>query len=92
MKNLSSYKSVWAALEDNPIRAMNLRLRSELLIQITEALNALQMTQVEIASKLEISQPRVCALKQGKIEQFRLDSLVDIAHRLGLSVSLEVAA
>lgn len=39
-----------------------------------------------------ITQPRVSALLQGKIDQFRLDSLVDIAHRLGLRVALEVAA
>ena len=50
------------------------------------------LTQAKMASLLEITQPRVCALMQGKIEQFRLDSLVDIAHRLRLSVSLEVAA
>jgi hypothetical protein len=30
-------------------------------------------------------------LLQGKIERFRLDSLVDIAHRLGLLVSVEIA-
>jgi predicted XRE-type DNA-binding protein len=31
-------------------------------------------------------------LLQGRIEQFRLDSLVDIAHRLGLKVAVQVAA
>jgi predicted XRE-type DNA-binding protein len=81
-----------SAPADNPIRAQNLRLRSELLIRITEELGSLNLSQVKIAEKLEITQPRVCALKQGKIEKFRLDSLVDIAHRLGLNVSLEVAA
>ena len=92
MKDSDTFESVWEALEDNSIRAMNLRLRSELLIQITEAVDALDMTQSKIASKLGITQPRVCALKQGKIEAFRLDSLVDIAHRLGLTVSLKIAA
>jgi predicted XRE-type DNA-binding protein len=29
---------------------------------------------------------------QGKIDEFRLDMLVDFAHRLGLHVSIEVAA
>jgi len=92
MKDKEQFASVWDALEDNPIRAQNLRLRSELLIRITEELDSLNLSQTKIAGILEITQPRVCALKQGKIERFRLDSLVDIAHRLGLSISLNIAA
>ena len=92
MNRTETFSSVWEALEDNPIRAQNLRLRSELLIRITEELDSLDLNQTEIAGMLGITQPRVSALKQGKIEQFRLDSLVDIAHRLGLSVSLLIAA
>lgn len=34
----------------------------------------------------------ISALLNGKIEAFRLDGLVDMAHRLGLHVSLDVAA
>ena len=86
------FDSVWDALEDNPIRALNLRLRSELLIRINEELDSRDLSQSRIAEVLEITQPRVSALRTGKIENFRLDSLVDIAHRLGLSVSLQVAA
>ena len=40
---------------------------------------------------LKCTQPRVNALMQGKIDEFRLDMLVDSAHRLGLDVSIEVA-
>ena len=87
-----NFDSVWDALEDNPIRALNLRLRSELLIRINEELESRNLSQSRIAEVLEITQPRVSALRTGKIENFRLDSLVDIAHRLGLSVSLQVAA
>jgi len=87
-----TFESVWDALEDNPVRALNLRLRSGLLIHINEELDSLELSQSKIAEMLEITQPRVSALRTGKIENFRLDSLVDIAHRLGLSVSLQVAA
>lgn len=92
MKNAKQFDSVWEALEDNPIRARNLKLRSELMMRITETINASGLTQSKMASLLNITQPRVSALMHGKIEQFRLDNLVDIAHRLGLSVSLEIAA
>jgi predicted XRE-type DNA-binding protein len=87
-----SFESVWEALEDDPVRAQNLKLRSELLMRIAEELRARRLTQIAAADLLCVSQPRVCALLQGKIEQFRLDSLVDIAHRLGLRVAIDVAA
>ena len=45
-----------------------------------------------IQRRLNITQPRVSALMQGKIEDFRLDTLVNLAHRSGLHVRIEIAA
>ena len=84
--------SVWDALEDDPIRAQNLKLRSALMIEIREKINELEITQSKAAELLCISQPRVSALLQGRIENFRLDSLVDMAHRLDLNVSIRLAS
>ena len=92
MNDKRKFESVWEALEDDPVRVQNLKLRSAALIEITEKLAGLNLSQTEIAKILSISQPRVSALMQGKIQKFRLDSLVDIAHRLGLRVSIQVAA
>jgi predicted XRE-type DNA-binding protein len=92
MSEKSQTESTWKLLEDQLIRGQNLWLRSELLARITENVHARKMTQAKMAALLNITQPRVCALMQGKVEQFRLDSLVDIAHRLGLGVSLKIEA
>lgn len=92
MTSKTTFDSVWEALEDDPIRVRNLKLRSELLMRIADELGSRELTQVQAARLLHITQPRVSALMQGKIENFRLDSLIDFAHRLGLRVSLEVAA
>jgi predicted XRE-type DNA-binding protein len=62
------------------------------MIEIREKVNELDITQTETAEVLCISQPRVSALFQGKIEKFRLDSLVDMAHRLDLNVSIRLAS
>jgi predicted XRE-type DNA-binding protein len=86
------YQSVWDALEDDPIRVQNLKLRSALMIEIAEKLESMDLTQAKIADVLRITQPRVSALLQGKIEDFRLDGLVDMANRLGLKVSIRIAA
>lgn len=92
MTDSKQFESVWDALEDDPIRIQNLKLRSAAMIEITNKITALGLTQTEAAKLLAISQPRVSALLQGKIGKFRLDSLVDMAHRLGLSVSIRIAA
>ncbi len=92
MKNKNSFEFVWDALEDDPIRIENLKLRSALLIEITEKIKNQELTQEKAAKVLQMTQPRVSLLLQGKINDFRLDSLVDMAHRLGLHVSIQVAA
>ncbi len=92
MSDNKRFTNVWDALEDDPVRAENLKLRSALMIEIAEKIKKQELTQTEAADILQISQPRVSALLKGKINDFRLDSLVDIAHRLGLHISLEVAA
>ena len=92
MKQITEFESPWDALESDPVRVQNLKLRSELLMRVAEELRTRGLTQTRAAELLCITQPRVSALLQGKIEQFRLDSLVDIAHRLGLKVAVQVAA
>ena len=92
MNSKQKFDSVWEALEDDPVRVENLKLRSVLLMEITETIRSMELTQSRAAEILSISQPRVCALLQGRIDRFRLDSLVDMAHRLGLNVSILVAA
>ncbi|VAX07219.1 Phage DNA binding protein [hydrothermal vent metagenome] len=86
------FNSVWDALEDDPVRAENLKLRSVLMIEIAEKIKSQGLTQTQAAEILQITQPRISALLKGKINDFRLDGLVDMAHRLGLHVSLKVAA
>lgn len=92
MSDNHRFDSVWDALEDDPVRRENLKLRSALVIKIAEEIMNRGLTQTQAEEILQVSQPRVVALLNGKIEKFRLDGLVDMAHRLGLHVSLEVAA
>lgn len=92
MSKNDRFASVWDALEDDPVRVENLKLRSALMIEIAERIKHRGLTQTQAADVLHITQPRVSALLKGKINDFRLDSLVDMAHRLGMHVSINVAA
>ncbi len=92
MTKNDQFASVWDALEDDPVRQENLKLRSALMMEIAERIKERRLTQTQAAKVLHITQPRVSALLKGKINDFRLDSLVDMAHRLGMHVSINVAA
>ena len=92
MSKNDQFSSVWDALEEDPVRQENLKLRSALLMEIAERIKDQGVTQAQAAEVLHITQPRVSALLKGKINDFRLDSLVDMAHRLGMHVSINVAA
>ena len=92
MSEKSQFKSVWDALEYDPVRQENMKLRSELMITISETIKERGLKQQDAADLLQISQPRISVLLKGKIDEFRLDTLVDLAHRLGLHVSISVAA
>ena len=92
MSKKGQFNSVWDALEDDPVRQENLKLRSALMMEIAEQIKDRGLTQTQAAAVLRITQPRVSALLKGKINEFRLDSLVDMAHRLGMHVSINVAA
>ncbi|MCJ8272976.1 MAG: XRE family transcriptional regulator [Psychrosphaera sp.] len=92
MTKMQSFNSVWDALEEDPVKAENMKLRSMLLSAVIELINNEEMDQNEIAERLEITQLRVNDLIKGKISEFKLDSLVNIAHKLGLHVSMQVAA
>jgi predicted XRE-type DNA-binding protein len=82
--------SVWDALEDASTEVANMRLRSSLMIAITEAVAAWRVNQTEAARGLRVTQPRLNDLRRGRIDKFSLDALVELAARAGLAVHLEI--
>ena len=86
------FTSVWDALEDDPVKQVIMKLRSQLMIEINAKLGQCGENQADLAERLQITQPHVSALRKGKINEFRLDMLVDFAIRLGLSVTIDITA
>jgi predicted XRE-type DNA-binding protein len=84
------FESVWDALEDTPAEAENMKLRSSLAIAISKAVTAWQVTQVDAARRLGVTQPRLNDLLRGRVGKFSLDALVALAARAGLAVHLEI--
>jgi predicted XRE-type DNA-binding protein len=84
------FESVWDALEDTPTGAENMKLRSSLIIAISQAVSAWGMTQTDTARRLGVTQPRLNDLLRGRLGKFSLDALVALAARAGLTVHLEI--
>jgi predicted XRE-type DNA-binding protein len=84
------FESVWDALEDSANDAVNMKLRSELMIAIQQAVSIWGGTQAEAAKRLGVSQPHLNDLLRGRIGKFSLDALVSLASRAGLRPSLEI--
>jgi predicted XRE-type DNA-binding protein len=85
------FESVWDALEDSADEVANMRLRSDLMIAIQEAVRVWGGTQAEAAKRLAVSQPRLNDLLRGRIGKFSLDALVSLAARAGLRPRLEIS-
>ena len=82
--------NVFLDIEFSPEEAQNLQLRSQLTSSIERFVKRNRMTQTEAACALGVTQPRLNALLKGRIHQFSLDALVNIASSAGMNVRLVV--
>ncbi len=91
MAAVKSCGNVFADLGFDAQEAANLKLRSQLMIEVEKDLMEKKLTQQAAAEMLGISQPRVSDLKRGKVDKFTIDMLVNLLTRLGHNVSVRVA-
>ncbi|MDR1854205.1 MAG: XRE family transcriptional regulator [Azoarcus sp.] len=84
------FQSVWDAIEDTPAEAENMRLRANLMMELTEHLRKEGLTQAEAAKLFGVTQPRISDLMRGKINLFSLDALTNMAGAAGLHIELRV--
>lgn len=72
--------------------AEELEIRAELLRGLNRWLSGKDLTQVEAAKELGVTQARISDIKRGKINQFSMDLLVRLAARAGLHPRLKLVA
>ena len=83
------FNSVGDALEDTPQEAENMKIRSGLMLAISNHLEESDGIQAAKAKQLGITQPRLNDLLKGRINKFSLDALIAIACNAGLKVSFQ---
>lgn len=74
-----TFASVWDAIEDTSPEAENMKLRSALMMALEKQIHDHGWTPAEAARRLGVTQARVSDLMRGKIEEFGMDTLVNMA-------------
>jgi predicted XRE-type DNA-binding protein len=83
-------KNVFRDLGFSHEEAENLRIRSALMIVLTEHINRAGLTQKQAAEQLGVTQPRISDLSRGRIEVFSIDTLIAMLSRVGVRTSIHI--
>ena len=83
--------NVFADLGFEPEEAAKLKIKSQLMIEVSEWIKTQQLKQEEAADILKVSRPRISDIVTGKIDKFTIDALVEILQHAGKHVTVKVA-
>ena len=72
--------------------SVNLRIRSDLMIELSELIRNKGWTQAQAAELIGVSQPRISDLVRGKIDRFSIDSLIAMLGSAGVKVRITTTA
>ena len=89
-KVIKSSGNVFRDLGFDASEAENLRLRSQLMIELERLIHDSRLTQNEAAELLGVQQSRVSDLVRGKIDRFSIDTLVNRLGKAGRYVEITV--
>jgi predicted XRE-type DNA-binding protein len=70
--------------------AENLKIRSRLMAAIKRIIRERDIKQVEAAELFGTTQPRISDIVRGKIDEFTIDSLVNMIAHAGVPITLDV--
>ena len=91
MEEIRTFASVWDALEDTPEAAAAMKVRSSLVIELKDIIEANGWTPLEAANHCGIDRDAIDELFRGNVGAFSLEMLIGIAARLDREVRLELA-
>ena len=84
----ASSGNVYLDLGFSPPEAEYLALRSRLMLMLERLIADRQLTQVDAARVLGVSQPRVSDVVRGRVERFTIDALVEMLARAGVRLDI----
>jgi len=91
-KIIRSNRNVFHDLGFNVEEAEHLKVRAALMIQVQKRIAEGGYSQGEAATMLNVTQPRVSDLMNGRIDLFSTDTLIDMLMSLGVRVRFVLKA
>jgi predicted XRE-type DNA-binding protein len=89
---VNSSGNVFIDLGYSPDEAAILQMRADLMADLRKFIKAKRLTQTKAAEIFGVSQSRVSDLIRGKWERFSLETLITLATKAGIRVTLKRAA
>ena len=86
----SSDNNIFEELGFAPAEAAKLKIKAQLMCQISEWIREKKLKQEEASHLLSVTRPRVSDVMRGKSSKFTIDSLVDMLERTGKHVSVQI--
>jgi predicted XRE-type DNA-binding protein len=86
----TTHGSVLDNLGLSSVEADNLKLRAQLMREVEKYIQDHHLTQMQAASCLGISQPRVNNLLRGKINLFTIDALVKMLSKVNIHIFIMI--
>jgi len=80
---MKSFNNAFELLTDDENEIENYMLRSNMMNAIVDLIESKDWTQKEAAEHLDVTQPRISNLKNGKISKFSVDMLMGMLSKLG---------
>ncbi len=72
------------------LNADELQFKADLAVAIARMIDEAGISQVEAAARMEVKQPQVSLVVNGKLRSFSIDSMLGMAKRLGCDVHVSL--
>ncbi len=83
--------NVFKDLGFNSQEATKLKIKAQLMCQISEWIKEKQLKQEDASHLLHVTRPRVSDIMRGKSGKFTIDALIDMLERTGKHVTVHVS-
>jgi len=82
--------NIFKDLGFEPREATKLKIKAQLMCQISEWIKDKHLKQDEASNLLHVTRPRISDVMRGKAGKFTIDALVDMLERAGKHVTIHV--
>ncbi|MGV6815923.1 MAG: helix-turn-helix domain-containing protein [Thiotrichales bacterium] len=83
--------NIFEDLGFEPKEAVKLKIKAQLMCQISEWIKEKNLKQEEASNILDVTRPRVSDIMRGKTGKFTIDALVDMLEKTGKHVTVHVS-